>query len=141
MAKVIYNNIIPFKGFKAITIFPFVFARKKAKPLSDVYINHEGIHLSQQLEVLLASLIVVFLAITIVHISWWWMLATLPVYYIWYGMEYLIRSIAYRSWKEGYRNIAFEQEAYLNERDYNYITDRNGFAWIKYIFRKTYNSK
>ena len=47
--KVIYNKIIPFKGYKAITIWPFIFARKK---LSEIDINHEKIHLAQQLELL-----------------------------------------------------------------------------------------
>lgn len=53
MAKVIYNGIIPFKGYQAITIWPLVFARKKFRPLDDVTINHEGIHLIQQLEVII----------------------------------------------------------------------------------------
>ena len=29
--KVIYNNLIPFKGYKAINIFGLVFVRKGAK--------------------------------------------------------------------------------------------------------------
>lgn len=138
MFWIIYNNIIPFKGFKAITIFPFVFSRKKAKPLSDVTLNHEGIHLSQQLEVLLASLIVVFLAITIVHISWWWMLATLPVYYLWYGIEYLLRLAIYRSGKDAYYNVSFEQEAYINQRDSGYLKSRKRYAWTRYLHRRNF---
>ena len=31
--KIIYNNLIPFKGFTAITLFPFIFARKEYEPL------------------------------------------------------------------------------------------------------------
>lgn len=31
--KVIYNNLIPFKGYKAINIFGLVFVRKGALPL------------------------------------------------------------------------------------------------------------
>lgn len=33
--KIIYNDIIPFKGYKAINLFGIVFARKSARPLSD----------------------------------------------------------------------------------------------------------
>jgi hypothetical protein len=39
--KIIYNKVIPFKGFKAINLFGFLFARK---PLSESDINHETIH-------------------------------------------------------------------------------------------------
>lgn len=141
MAWIIYNNIIPFKGFKALTIFPCIFARKKTKPLSDIIINHEGIHLSQQKEVLLVSLIPAFLVIVHIGMSLWWMLAALPVFYIWYGIEYLVRSIMYRSWNDGYKNISFEQEAYLNECDYNYVPDRKFFAWLKFLTKKSFNTK
>ena len=39
--KVIKNKIIPFKGFKAITIWPFIFTRSD---LSNIDLNHEKIH-------------------------------------------------------------------------------------------------
>lgn len=41
--KIIYNNIIPFKGFKAINLFGILFVRKN-KSLSNKDINHEAIH-------------------------------------------------------------------------------------------------
>lgn len=41
--KVIYNNIIPFKGYKAINLFGLVFVRKGAK-FTEVDYNHEHIH-------------------------------------------------------------------------------------------------
>lgn len=44
--KVIYNNIIPFKGFVAMNICGLLFARNEYKPLSDTTINHESIHTS-----------------------------------------------------------------------------------------------
>lgn len=37
--KVIYNNLIPFKGYKAINIFGLVFVRKGAK-FTEVDYNH-----------------------------------------------------------------------------------------------------
>lgn len=48
--KIIYNKIIPFKGYKAITIWPFIFARD---PLNEIDKNHEEIHGKQQLELLI----------------------------------------------------------------------------------------
>ena len=41
--KIIYNNVIPFKGFKAINLFGIVFVRKGCK-MNNIDINHEKIH-------------------------------------------------------------------------------------------------
>lgn len=57
--KIIYNNIIPFKGFVAMTIYPFIFSRKKE--LSDIIINHENIHGRQQLELLIIPFYIIYL--------------------------------------------------------------------------------
>lgn len=138
MATIIYNDIIPFKGYQAITIWPLIFARKSAKWLKDYVENHEKIHLAQQLEVILISLAIIAFTVCIFGISWWWLLLSLAVYYTLYGMEYMIRHLAYGSPKEAYRNISFEQEAYMNERDIQYLRDRKPFAWVKYISKRTY---
>lgn len=45
--KIIYNNILPFKGYSAMMLFGVIFARKKYKPLSPLIINHEAIHDAQ----------------------------------------------------------------------------------------------
>lgn len=45
--KIIYNNIIPFKGYSAMMLFGYIFARTGCKPLSKVTINHESIHDAQ----------------------------------------------------------------------------------------------
>lgn len=74
---IIYNKLIPFKGFKAIAIFPFIFARKEHKPLPERAIRHESIHLMQQMELL--SLL----------------------FFLWYGVEWIVRLIQYRSFKKG----------------------------------------
>lgn len=115
--KTVYNNIIPFKGFKAITIFPFVFVRKSAS-FSDDDKRHECIHGEQQKE----TLIVLF--------------------YLWYGIEYLIKWAYYRNRHMAYKNVGFEREAYDNQRDIVYTDQRKHFAWLKYIaIRKSYYGK
>lgn len=38
---IIKNNIIPFKGYKAINLFGIIFTRKD---LNEIDINHEKIH-------------------------------------------------------------------------------------------------
>jgi hypothetical protein len=47
-------------------------------------------------------------------------------FYIWYGIETLLR---------GYNKISFEQEAYKNENNTNYLKIRKHYAWIKYLKR------
>lgn len=49
--KIIYNNLIPFKGYKAINLFGLVFVRKGAK-FTEVDYNHEHIHSKQMAEML-----------------------------------------------------------------------------------------
>lgn len=137
MAKVIYNRIIPFGGTKAITLWPFIFARKSAKWLADYVVNHEKIHLVQQAEVLAVS-VAVMAVLCVTCLSWWCMLASPLVYFAWYAIEYVVRLFAYGRGHEAYKNVSFEQEAYLNERDMTYLENRKAFAWIKYLTKKTY---
>jgi len=56
MIKII-NNVIPFKGFSAMTIWPFLFCRKEPTPST---INHENIHARQQLECLLIPFYLIY---------------------------------------------------------------------------------
>ena len=113
--KVVYNNIIPFKGFKCIALWPFIFVRKKAKDrFRDADKRHERIHGRQQCEML-------FL-----------------LFYIWYGIEYIVRLVAYMSFKYAYYNVSFEQEAYMNQYVADYIDKRRPFAWLKFVFRRTF---
>lgn len=57
---IVKNNIIPFKGYKAISIWPFIFVRKDCK-FDDVCLNHEKIHLVQQLELLIIPFYIIYL--------------------------------------------------------------------------------
>ena len=51
--KIVYNNIIPFKGFIAINLFEILFVRKEYKHLvTREVINHEKIHSAQMRELL-----------------------------------------------------------------------------------------
>ena len=98
---IIYNNIIPFKGYKAINLFGLIFARK---PLNEVDINHESIHTAQMKELLYIP------------------------FYILYGVEYLIKLIKYRNGHKAYKNISFEREAYRYERDLEYLQHRRHYS-------------
>lgn len=101
--KVIYNNWIPFKGFKAINLFGILFAREGCK-LSEEELNHEKIHTKQMQEMLY-----------------------LP-FYVWYVIEWIIRLFMKGN---AYRSIMFEREAYTYQGDLRYLEKRKHFPWLK----------
>lgn len=59
--KIIYNNYIPFKGFRAMSFCGIIFARTSSKPLSKETINHESIHFEQQKEWLFIGFFILYL--------------------------------------------------------------------------------
>jgi hypothetical protein len=108
MIVLVIKYLIP-KGFRGFTIFPFIFLLNKKDKLNPVLLNHERIHVRQQLE-----LLVIF-------------------FFIWYGVEFLIRLVQYKNRREAYYNISFEREAYTNEKDLDYLKKRSFWNFLKYI--------
>lgn len=143
--KIVKNKISDFilwKGYSAITIWPFIFVRSD-KEIDDELINHEKIHGRQQLEMALIG------------------------FYLWYVVEWVVRLIAFGfssfkvrktkrfvywsntnkcyittdwirySWRVGrkyaYRYISFEREAVNNESSTDYLEKRQWFAWFSYL--------
>lgn len=104
----ISKYLIP-KGYTAIAIFPFVFLKSKQLKNNTVLINHEKIHLKQQLELLVIP------------------------FYIFYVVEFLFRLIQYKNWQKAYRNISFEREAYTNEASLDYLSRRSIWGFLKYL--------
>ncbi|WP_066226135.1 hypothetical protein [Formosa haliotis] len=103
----ISKHIVP-KGYQGITLYPFVFLKQPHLKEDAVLLNHERIHLKQQLELLVIP------------------------FYILYVLEFLIRYLQYRSWQKAYANISFEREAYRHEKDLNYLKSRSLFSFLKY---------
>ncbi len=100
--------IVP-KGYVGITIYPFVFLKYEALKEDAVFLNHEKIHLKQQLELLIIPFFVI------------------------YGFEFLIRLLQYKRWSLAYRNISFEREAYFQEAQLNYLKYRKLYSFLKYL--------
>lgn len=105
-----------FKGFllhttflrvDGMALFPFILSRRKTP--SRYFLNHERIHLRQQIEL------------------------GLVIFYLWYLVEYLIRLARYRKHYLAYLHISFEREAYTHERDLGYLEKRRFCAWWKYL--------
>ena len=109
MLLIVTKFLIP-RGYRGITIFPFVFIRYKEDRENVVLINHERIHLRQQLELLI-----------------------LP-FFILYVLEFIFRLFEYKNFNIAYRNISFEREAYSNEKNLQYLTNRKLFSFAKFIF-------
>ena len=105
--KIIYNNIIPFKGFIALNLFGIVFARKEHGPLSRRTLCHEAIHTAQMRETLYVP------------------------FYLWYVAEWLIKLIPYG--RRAYANLSLEREAYRHQDDPGYLRTRKTWAWLKMI--------
>jgi hypothetical protein len=108
MILIVFKDLTP-RGFRGLTFFPFVFLMTKEDVLDKVFVNHEKIHLIQQLELLV-----------------------LP-FYVWYGIEFLIRWIITKDKNVAYRNISFEKEAYTNEKDLNYLKSRSFWKFLNYF--------
>lgn len=97
--------LIP-KGYVAITLYPFIFLKNQNDRDNKTLINHERIHLQQQIELLIIP------------------------FYLWYIIHFLINYFKYKNWEKAYRNIIFEKEAYNNENDLNYLKKRKRYAFI-----------
>lgn len=100
--------IVP-RGYIGITLFPFVFIKYAKLRENAVLLNHERIHLRQQLELLI-----------------------LP-FFVWYGIEFFMRYMRYRNWRMAYRTISFEKEAYARETDLDYLKKRRFWQFLKFM--------
>lgn len=136
MAKIVYNDIIPFQGYKAMALYFWIFVRNSCKGrFTAIDSNHEYIHIEQQMELSVVGLVLT-IALFLVGLSWWSLLA-LPIYLWWYILEYLIRIPIYGfSTNKAYKGISFEKEAYANETNLDYLRTRKRFCWLKYVFKK-----
>lgn len=105
---IVFKHIIP-KRYIGLTIYPFIFLKSKVLKENKILINHEKIHLKQQIELL-------------------WLL-----FFCWYFIEFLIRLIQYKKWNIAYQNISFEKEAYQNELNTNYLHTRKPFSFLRYL--------
>ncbi len=103
------NKYVFGRRFVGVAVWPFIIIKYKKLKDDTIFMNHERIHLRQQLELLI-----------------------LPFYII-YMIEFLFRLLQYRDRYTAYRNISFEREAYENEKNIDYIKERSFWAFRNYI--------
>ena len=92
-----------------MALYPFILVKTAALKTNKRIINHEHIHLRQQLELLIVP------------------------FYILYLLNYLLALLYYMDHNKAYFNIVFEREAYTNEKNYDYLKHRKFWDWIRYF--------
>lgn len=92
-----------------ITLYPFVLLKNSEDKKNLILLNHERIHLRQQLE-----LLIVF-------------------FYFWYLAEYLYYLVKFTNSSIAYHRISFEREAYQNETNLDYLIKRRMWRFLTYI--------
>lgn len=97
------------KNFRGLAIFPFIILKENSLKSNSTLINHEKIHIRQQLELL-------------------WV-----IFFVWYGIEFLVRLIQFKNIYEAYQNISFEKEAYQNDTNLNYLKQRKFWKFAQYL--------
>lgn len=102
-------NVFSLNFARAMALYPFILIKHEELRNDKFIINHEKIHLRQQVEML-----IIF-------------------FYLWYLMEFLIKFIKYKNRRKAYENISFEKEAYDNECNLNYLTERKFYSFLKYL--------
>lgn len=92
----------------AITLFPVILLRRPEDRYDKTLINHEKIHLRQQLE-----LLIIF-------------------FYLWYVIEYYFWYFRLKDSFLAYKYISFEREAFAMEDDHDYLKTRKLWSFWKY---------
>ena len=106
---VLVSRIFVPKGYSGITLYPFIFLKSRDFKRDLILLNHEEIHLRQQLELLIIP------------------------FFVWYVLEYLFKIVKYKNHLKAYQNISFEVEAYQNEKDLEYLKSRSFWNFLKYL--------
>lgn len=104
--RVVYNKVMPFKGYKCVNLFGVLFVRKGCTMTPTDY-NHEAIHTAQMKELLYVP------------------------FYLLYVLEWLFHLIRLRDTKAAYRAVSFEREAYAHEGEAGYLKTRKKFNQYK----------
>lgn len=108
MIPIVCKYLTP-RGFRGLTLFPFVMVKSKKDRQDLVFLNHEKIHLRQQLELLVVP------------------------FYVLYLLEFLVRWMVLKNRFKAYKSISFEREAYGNEYDLGYLKKRKWYGFLNYF--------
>lgn len=94
--------------YSAMAFYPFILLKRKKLENNEILINHEKIHLKQQLELLVIP------------------------FYLLYIFNYMVNLFIYLNHQRAYREIVFEREAYSNDENLNYLSERKPWSFVNY---------
>ena len=100
--------LIP-KNYNGLAVYPFIFLKNKSLSHNPILINHERIHLRQQIELL-------------------WIF-----FFLWYIIEFLFHLVRLRNWHKAYHRISFEKESYQNENNIDYLKTRKFWNFLNFF--------
>ena len=106
---IVCQKLLKNTKINGITLYPFVFIKNPEDKKNSVLINHEKIHLKQQLE-----LLIIF-------------------FYLAYVIEYYYHLIKLKNGHQAYLAISFEREAFAHELDLEYLKKRKVWGFWKYL--------
>jgi hypothetical protein len=93
----------------AMALYPFILVRDIELSKNKLLINHERIHLRQQVE------------------------TGIIIFFIWYGIEFLFRYMEHKDCMMAYRNISFEREAYTHQGNLSYLSSRKLMNFMRFL--------
>ena len=96
-------------NISGITLFPVIFLASTQIKHNEQIVNHEKIHLRQEMELLVV------------------------LFYLIYFTEFLVGYIKYNDRYKAYRNISFEREAFTNDFNPDYLKIRRSWSWYNYL--------
>ncbi len=106
---IVCQKLLKNTKINGITLYPFIFIKNPEDKRNRVLLNHEKIHLRQQLE-----LLIIF-------------------FYFAYITEYYYHLFTLKNAHKAYLAISFEREAYANEHDLDYLKKRRFWGFWKYL--------
>ena len=143
MVKWLYNSrlakwLTPLGTCHTITLGCFVLTEKSEESVSKRLEMHEETHARQFNELLVLGLIIFGSLACICPIGWWWIIPSMLLFYVWYGIEWIVRfiialcdRIKNRDWEIAYNNTVFEREAIdVSETGVN----RKLFGFVRYYW-------
>lgn len=135
MAKWIYNSklakwLTPLGTCHTITLGCVVLTEISKDKVSQRLRNHENTHVKQFTELLIIG-IVLYAVMALFNVSWWFIFPYLLLFYVWYGVEWLIRFIQCKfDWHKAYKAVAFEEEA--NDMEEKNENERLAFGFLRH---------
>lgn len=107
----------------------------REEPLEDRELIHKGIHMVQEDEVNVITMLLFFLASLVLNIPIYiFILGILWISIFWFtALFYILEAISDLCY--GYKNNPLEREALENQDNPDYMKTRGMFSWLKYFFK------